>query len=213
MSILVFIDESGDPGLKIEEGSSRYFIVALVVFEDREEATACDQRIELLRRELGWKEREFHFHQNSHRIRQSFLQAVAPYNFFYYGIIINKDPKKLYGEGFRDKQSFYKYACGLVFENAKEKLQNATVIIDESGSLDFKRQLERYIKKRMNQADETKLIHKVKMQRSKANNLLQLADYIAGVINYSVGAKAKHGDEYKKVVRHRQIKVQMWPSE
>ena len=50
--MLVFIDESGDSGLKIGEGSSRYFTVALVVFEDREEATACDQRIELLKREL-----------------------------------------------------------------------------------------------------------------------------------------------------------------
>lgn len=136
--MLVFIDESGDSGLKIEEGSSRYFTVALVVFEDREEATACDQRIELLKRELGWQDGEFHFKRNSERIRLSFLQAVAPYNFFYYGIVINKDPKKLWGEGFRDKHSFYKYACGLVFENAKEKLQNATVVIDESGDLDFR---------------------------------------------------------------------------
>ncbi|MBI3313947.1 MAG: DUF3800 domain-containing protein [Candidatus Omnitrophica bacterium] len=36
--MLVFIDESGDSGLKITEGSSRYFSIALVVFEDREEA-------------------------------------------------------------------------------------------------------------------------------------------------------------------------------
>jgi len=209
--MLVFIDESGDPGLKIEEGSSRYFTVALVIFEDPEDATACDQRIELLKRELGWSDGEFHFQRNSHRIRQSFLQAVSPYDFFYYGIVINKDLKKLWGDGFRDKQSFYKYACGLVFENAKGKLQNATVIIDESGSLDFKRQLERYIKRKMNQANGSKIINKVKMQRSKANNLLQLADYVAGIINYSERAKGKHGDEYRKIIRHREINVQMWP--
>jgi len=76
--MLVFIDESGDSGLKISEGSSRFFIVALVVFEDREEATACDRRIELLKRELGRKDKEFHFHRNSHNIRTLFLQAVAP---------------------------------------------------------------------------------------------------------------------------------------
>jgi len=209
--MLVFIDESGDPGLRINEGSSRYFTVALVVFEDPEDATACDQRIGLLKRELGWCDGEFHFQRNSHRIRQSFLQAVAPYDFFYYGIIINKDPKKLWGDGFRDTQSFYKYACGLVFENAKEKLQNATVVIDESGSLDFKRQLERYIKRRMNQANGSKVIHKMKMQRSKANNLLQLADYVAGTLNYSVRAKGKYGDEYRRIISHREINVQMWP--
>lgn len=209
--MLVFIDESGDSGLKIAEGSSRYFTVALVVFEDREEATACDQRIELLKRELGWQDGEFHFKRNSERIRLAFLQAVAPYNFFYYGIVINKDPTKLWGEGFRDKQSFYKYTCGLVFENAKEKLQNATVVIDESGDLDFKRQLERYLKRRMNQTNGSKIIRKVKMQRSKGNNLLQLADYVAGVINRSIRKKEKNADEFRQLINHREIYVQVWP--
>lgn len=45
--MLIFIDDSGDSGLKIESGSSRYFTIGLVVFEDNEEAVACDQRIQL----------------------------------------------------------------------------------------------------------------------------------------------------------------------
>lgn len=201
LCVLVFIDESGDSGLKIEEGSSRYFVVALVVFQDRDEAVACDQRIELLKRELGWQEGEFHFNRNSHRIRLALLQAVAPYDFFYYGIVLNKDPQKLWGEGFRDKQSFYKYACSLVFKNAKEKLLNATVIIDKSGNLDFRRQLEKYLKRRINPANGTKIIGKVKMQRSHGNNLLQLADYVAGVINRSVQKKDVE-NEYRKAIAH-----------
>ena len=40
--MLVFIDESGDSGLKIEQGSSRYFTVSLVMFEDNDDALACD---------------------------------------------------------------------------------------------------------------------------------------------------------------------------
>ena len=32
--MLVFVDESGDPGLKLNKGSSAYFIVALVLFEE-----------------------------------------------------------------------------------------------------------------------------------------------------------------------------------
>ncbi len=160
--MLVFIDESGDSGLKIERGSSRFFTVALVAFEDMEEANACDQRIELLKKELGWKrDREFHFKQNSHRIRCAFLKSVAPYNFFYYGISINKDPEKLYGDGFRNKESFYKYTCGLVFENAKEKLNNAIILIDKSGNTDFRRQLARYLKARVNR--DRNVIKKIKM--------------------------------------------------
>lgn len=210
--MLVFIDESGDPGRKIDEGSSRFFVVALVVFYDNDEAEACDQRITLLRRELGWGDgSEFHFSRNSDRQRCEFLRAVAPYQFFYYGIVLNKDPKKLWGPGFDQKESLYKFTCSLVFENAREKLQDATVIIDESGNREFKSQLERYLKERMTLDDGTRLIRKVKMQRSSSNNLLQLADYVAGVINRSVSGRKSGGSDYRRFIAHREIFVQVWP--
>ena len=213
--MLIFIDESGDAGMKLEQGSSRYFTIALVVFEENDEAIACDQRIELLKRELGWKsDSEFHFKNNSDRVRRVFLEAVARYNFFYYGIVLNKDPKKLWGSGFRDKQSFYKYACGLVFENAKPKLLEATVVIDASGSLDFKNQLTKYLRRKLNEQSKSKLrvVRTVKMQRSSSNNLLQLADYIAGVISRSIVNKKKYADDYRKLIAHREIRVQVWPN-
>ncbi|MBI2167158.1 MAG: DUF3800 domain-containing protein [Candidatus Omnitrophica bacterium] len=208
--MLVFIDESGDPGLKLSQGSSRFFSIALVIFEDPGEATACEKRLELLAHELGWEPNsEFHFKRNSDRIRKAFLKAAAPYDFFFYGIVINKDPAKLYGEGFRHKQSFYKYTCSLLFENAKERLENATVVIDESGSLDFKRQLATYLRRKINTSDR-KHLRKVKMQRSSSNRLLQLADYIAGVINRKM-QKKKDADTYHRLIAHRQIYVQVWP--
>lgn len=138
-----------------------------------------------------------------------FFSAVAKYNFFYYGIVINKDPKKLYGNGFKDKHSFYKYASSLVFENAKEKLNSATVVIDESGNLEFRNQLATYLRRKLNTG--SKIIHKVKMQRSEGNNLLQLADYVAGAINRSVMNKKKKSDVYRKSISHREINVQIWP--
>jgi len=205
--MLVFIDESGDSGLKIDQGSSKFFTVSLVVFEDREEAIACDKRIELLKTELGWPlSSEFHFKNNSNRVRKFFIEAVSRYNFFYYGIVINKDPAKLYGEGFKNKESFYKYACGLVFENAKDKLHEASVVIDQSGSLQFLNQLVKYLKKKMN--SDRRLISKIKMQDSSSNNLLQLADYIAGIIAKSV---YRNDGEYRRMLAHREINVQIWP--
>lgn len=207
--MLIFIDESGDAGLKLDQGSSDYFVISLVVFEDHEEAIACDKRIELLKRELGWPAaEEFHFKRNSDRVRKAFLSAVAPYNFFYYVIALNK--KELWGAGFGDKKSFYKYACGLVFENAKEKLDKAIVVIDESGSLEFKRQLERYLKNKVNDGGQ-KRIKKLKMQRSESNPLLQLADYVAGAACRHVQSKRKNADEYRKMMAHREIRFQVWP--
>lgn len=208
--MLVFVDESGDPGLKIESGSSRYFVVAMVIFDDHEEADAADRRIGLLRREMRIDPRfEFRFNKCRRDFRIQFLKAVAPYEFFYRGIVINKDPIKLWGEGFKHKESFYKYASGLVFQNAKASLNNASVIIDGSGSKDFRKQLERYLKRRINDPGQ-RSIRKVKVQNSLNNNLIQLADMIAGVINRSFGSK---GDAkiYRQLVGHREMQVQLWP--
>ncbi len=192
------------------QGSSPYFVVALVIFTDNEEAEAADARITLLRREMRLDPRfEFRFNKCRRDFREQFLRAVAPYEFFYYGIVINKDPDKLWGQGFKYKESFYKYASSLVFENAKPFLNEATVILDGSGSKDFRRQLEQHLKRRLN-APSQRFIRKVKVQDSSRNNLLQLADMVAGAIYRSFGSK---GDarRYRSVVSHREMFVQLWP--
>ncbi|MFA9262761.1 MAG: DUF3800 domain-containing protein [Undibacterium sp.] len=208
--MLVFIDESGDTGLDIAKGATRYFSMVLVAFEDRHEAQLCDERIALLRHELGKPAGfEFHFHENSDRIREAFFKAVLPYGFFYYGIVINKE--KLFGEGFHNKESFYKYACGLLFENAKDKLENATVIIDKSGRQLFKYQLANYLKRRINAESVTTRIKKVKMQDSHRNNLVQLADMIAGAVTRGLHEGKKDKIDYRKIVQSREVYVQIWP--
>ena len=58
----MIVDESGDSGLKIGEGSTSHFVVVLVVFEDNDDDEAADLRISLLRRELSLHSKyEFHF--------------------------------------------------------------------------------------------------------------------------------------------------------
>lgn len=208
--MLVFVDESGDTGLKLEKGSSKFFTVTLVLFEDNDEALACDQRIQLLKRELGYREDcEFHFKTNSRRVRQKFFEAVAPYNFFYFAVVISK--KGLWGPGFAYKESFYKYACSLVFENAKPYLSSAIVIIDKSGSRDFRAQLDRYLKIRTNQEKNQRFIKRVKMERSKSNNLIQLADMVSGAVVRSLDKGKKDRDLYRALIKHREIYVQIWP--
>ncbi|MCM8782505.1 MAG: DUF3800 domain-containing protein [Candidatus Omnitrophica bacterium] len=208
--MLVFIDESGDPGLKINQGSSRYFVVSMVVFEDYKEAEACDKRISLLGRELGYPEGFlFHFKDNSHKVRTAFLQAVAPYDFSYFGFVLNKDPQRLWGEGFKFKESLYKSTCSYIFENAKPYLRQAIVVIDKSGKKVFRSQLASYLKRKIND-EPGQIIKKVKMQPDRGNNLLQLADYIAGIINRYQQRK-RFSDEYRRFIAHKEIYVQVWP--
>ena len=208
--MLVFIDESGDPGLKLESGSTDYFIVTLVAFEENEEALATDQRIQLLKRELNFPpDFEFHFNKVKGAYREAFLSAVAGFGWFYFSIVINK--RKLTGAGFKFKESFYKYACGLVFENAKPHLDNATVVIDGSGSREFRRELGTYLRKRINdKKGDSRFIGKIKVQNSKSNNLLQLADMVCGAVARSYTQK-EDARTYRRLIAHREIYVQFWP--
>lgn len=196
--------------MKLEGGSSDLFIVAIVVFNDEDVALACDERINLLRRELRMSPgHEFKFHKMSQTLRTAFLEAVAPYDFFYFGIVLNK--RGLVSPNFQIKDTFYKYTCSLVFKNARAILDNATVVIDGSGSRDFRQQLSSYLKRKINdQRGKTKRIGKVKVQDSHRNNLLQLADMVCGAVARSFTEK-KDAKEYRKAISRRERHVQVWP--
>ena len=210
--MLVFIDESGDPGRQIDRGSSLYFIVALVTFDDEQEALACDHRIGLLKRELGRPPQfEFHFAKNSRHIRDEFLRAVTPYQFFYHVFGLNKDPEKLYGPGFNVKESTYKYTARLTFENAKPYLDNARVVIDESGDRRFRDEIATYLRRRVRDSEGKRLIRGVKIQRSHSNNLLQLADYVAGISNRVALGKPDGLELRKRYLAAHELTRQIWP--
>lgn len=207
--MLVFIDESGDSGLG--QASSEFFTIALVIFEDHGTAQSCDNAIEELKKKLSWSgNKEFHFKQNADRTRRLFLETVNKFDFYFYAIVINKRHTSLSRQRYKSLNDFYHYASGLVFDNAKEKLDNATIVFDKSWSEDFRRQLAQYLRGRMN-SEGRRLIKKIKMQDSHRNNLLQLADYICGVISRSVEEKKKFATEYRALIKKQEKSVEISP--
>jgi hypothetical protein len=207
--MLVFIDESGDPGLKLDAGSSKYFTLALVVFQSHDEALAADDRISLLRKEQGLPDNfEFHFNEVSLAYRRMFLEAIAPFDFFYFAVVINK--ASLAGRELQFRESLYNYACGLIFEEAKSRLSDAVVVIDENYSKNFKSELKRYLVRRLKDNSGKCFIKKVRTQDSSRNNLVQLADMIVGAVARSFSQK-KEAREFRNLVAHREIDVQVWP--
>ncbi len=210
--MLAFVDESGDTGRKLDHGSSPFFVVAIVTFEDNDEALACDKRIASLRSQLKLPENyEFHFAVNSKQTRKGFLEAVAPFPFFYHVFGLNKDPRKLYGPGFEFKDSLYKYAARLTFENAKPYLNNATVVMDRCGNRKFRNELAKYLRGRIQGDGGKQPIKKVKLQRSDGNNLLQLADYVACVATRVIHQTPDGLDLRRKYLATHEISFEVWP--
>lgn len=206
--MLVFVDESGDAGMKGKQGTSQLFVITAVIFEENEEAEECDRIIEETKKKMFKNTAaEFHFSKCSDDLRQRFFEAVAGSQFFYLSFVLNK--QKIWGPGFQDKSSFYKYTASLLFENAKPHLKGASVTIDRCGNREFRQQLERYLKRKINTHHE--VIRKVKSEPSNSNNLLQLADMICGAVARSFREDKEDPNRFRKIIGLRELSIQVWP--
>lgn len=206
--MLIFIDESGDTGFKFEHGSSQFFTMSLIIFENHDEAIKCNKSIADLKRGLGWNDSaEFHFKRNSDKIRIKFLKNVSKFDFAYYGIVIDKTSFKYKVKEFKNREYFYSYICFQVIESAQKQLIQADVVIDKNSNPEFMNRLSKFLKKKIN--INQKRIKKIKMQRSEANSLLQLADYVAGIINRSVVNKKNNTDEYRRILKAKEVGVKI----
>lgn len=210
--MLVFLDESGDPGFKFGAGSSTFFVVTLILIKDNQVATNLDQTIDRLRTKLRTPSGfEFHFAKTCPEWRESFMKEINGFEFRYHSIVINKPA--LYGEGFNNKESFYKFACKIVLQNASRELTDATVVLDGCGSREFQRQLGSYLRRNINDSDAPKVaIKSLKIQESHRNNLLQLADMVCGAVARSFSQK-KDAMACRRWLKPREARVQFWPKE
>jgi len=207
--MLVFLDESGDPGMSGRRNTSPVFVITAVVFTDPDQAERCAQAICELRRELRLSERfEFHFNKCSDRFRAAFLERVAGYGFYNHSFVVNKD--KLLGDGFRQKSSFYKFVCGMVAENLKPHLKNASLTFDKCGDRLFKSQLSKYLKNRIN-TEEHCAIRKIKFEESHTNQLLQLADMVCGAVARSRKSGEVNAGRFRAIIKSREWKLRVWP--
>jgi hypothetical protein len=192
--MLILIDESGDAGFKVARGSSPYFVVAMVIFRDLQEAEAASAAIAHARDRLKIKT-EFKFNKCSHQVRDGFFEAVHPFRFTVRALVVDK--ARIYSQGLRDnKELFYNYFVKTLLHHDGGALRGARVKIDGSGDRDFKRELERYLR---GQIDGAK-VASVRFSESHRDNLIQLADMAAGAI-----FRSYRQDDRKDATRWRKM--------
>jgi Protein of unknown function (DUF3800) len=180
--MLVFIDESGDPGFKLQQGSTSHFVAVMIIFYDYKQAEDCSQAIKALQAELKFST-EFKFNKCRPEIKDLFISRVLPFQFEIWGLVIAKD--KIYSENLkRNDDKFYNYFVKLLLESGAE-LINAKIKIDGSGDREFKRKLEKYLKNQL----PKEAVKSVKFEDSKKNALVQLADMAVGAVARSYKEK------------------------
>jgi hypothetical protein len=187
--LLVLIDESGDAGFKLARGSTPHFIVAMVIFDDFKERTS--EIIEAARVSLRIKP-EFKFNKCSAKVKDEFFLAVAACKFTVRAIAIDK--AKIYSDNLREnKEMFYNFFVKSLLQHDGNALVGARVKIDGSGDREFLKR----------ESAEGKIVS-VKFAESHRDNLIQLADMVAGAIarSYREGDRNEH-DRWRKMLNSK----------
>ncbi|EKD99412.1 MAG: hypothetical protein ACD_22C00259G0005 [uncultured bacterium] len=179
--MIIFIDESGDPGFTFARGSSETFVIACLIFEDELEIEKTAVAVKDLRRKLGLSDTvEFKFNKSSKQVRLAFLRTISRFSFTIRVLVVHK--KLIKSKQLRSsKNSFYSYFIKMVLKNNGGNILNAKVRIDGSGDRVFRRNFLTYLRKELN-SKNMKLIKDIKFIDSKSNVMIQVADMLAGVI-------------------------------
>ncbi len=173
--MLVLIDESGDPGFKLLKGSSRYFVIGMVIFKDFKEAEKASEVIAKTRLAMNIKP-EFRFSKSSNPVRDGFFEAVNPFSFGVRAMVVDKEI--LYSDFLkRNTRCFYNFFVQEFLSNC-HFLNNASVKIDGKGDREFKRELTKYLRREVGSIK----IKKVTLVKSHGDNLIQLVDMVTGAI-------------------------------
>lgn len=184
---LVFIDDSGDPGFKIQKGSSSVFVIALVIFDDSLIAEEVSLAVKKLRRKLKFPDTvEFKFHKSRFRVKKEFLQTISRYNFRIRAIVVKKN--KIYSDFLRTStDSFFNYIVMQVLKFSGKKLNNAKLMFDKRGEKRIRNELRVYLSRKLDNKN-AHIFSDLKFVDSRQNTLIQVADMAVGCIaSYNKG--------------------------
>lgn len=205
--MLVFIDDSGDPGFKIAKGSSQTFIICCIIFDDELEAEKVAVRIKELRREFKKSDKfEFKFNKSSKKYRIKFLDTIKEYKFRIRAIVMPKNV--IYSDELKNsKTSFYNYTIKLVLKHSTGKIKNAKIRLDGHGNRIFRKELVGYLRQSLDSIDR-QMIKNLRFRNSDHDVLIQLADMIAGSINRTFQKEKNDSEIYWNIIKKR--KEDLW---
>jgi hypothetical protein len=194
--MLVFIDESGCTGFKLQKGSTNYFVLAMVIFKDFKEAENCSHAISALKKRLKVK-KEFKFNKTHPNVKEAFFIGVRKYKFIVRAIVIDK--YRMFNTYFlEDKLTFYNNFIQLLVKDSSDILQNAIVKIDGGGDRLSKNKLFQHLRQQLG----PNVIKKFSFVDSKKDNLIQLVDMVVGAIARRY-KDHKDGDRWIKLLGER----------
>jgi hypothetical protein len=177
--MFVYLDESGDTGFKFRQGSSRYFVVTLLLVAD---PLPLHTAIDELRASLGFAAgNEFKWVNSSESVRWAFLRMLRRQDFSARVLVVDKSLMTY--QHMRNKETFYNFLVQMVLRYDNGTIQEATLILDESvKSKQSKQQLTTFFRRELNAGRTGNKIKDVRYHRSHTDSIIQAADMLSGAI-------------------------------
>jgi hypothetical protein len=195
------LDDAGDAGFKFRKGSSRYFVIACIMFDDSLEVEYASVGLRVFRRSLGWKDtHEFKFNKNHRKDKLAFLHEANRYDFKIRAVIVDKttlDKEEMK----KSKKVFYLSVVRDVLLRFGDRLDDAKVYLDGD---DIKGQTQKtrvFLRQALN-ADK-KRMRKFEAADSVKEGLIQLADMVAGSIYRSLQPDKTDCNDYLSVIESK----------
>jgi len=205
---LVYLDESGDAGFKVESGSSPALVVAAVIIDCSDDAEATAAAIHAYRESIGMgRSFQFHFSNLRREWRLGLLGAVRDCPFRVRAIVM---PKAHIWDGTQLKRSgeyLYNFTMKMLLTHSFGDIQDAKLFVDGEAGRESLRRMVSYLRRECNTPDY-RVFRDIKFVPKDRNNvLLQLADMITGSIARAYREDKKDRWDYRKVVA---AKLNVW---
>jgi hypothetical protein len=207
--LIAFADEFGTNSFDFE-GQGTHFIVATVIIKESESNKLRSELEEIRRRHFQTGEIKSNKVASNHTRRIKILQDICRLDFSIYAVIVDK--RKLFGEGFRYKPSFYKFLNGLLYKELYRTFPKLTLKVDEHGSNDYMKSFKSYVEK--NHIRTLFSGSDFLLENSKGDILLQLADFIAGTLGFCFDElkKSSYSPVFKSLLEEKAISFNFFPS-
>ena len=197
----IYIDDSGDAGLR--NSNTDKLIIAAVIMVDEEKKTALNDAINLYREQLGWHELdEFKFTKTNKTIIVDLINHIKSFDYSAYAVVLDKNEIDLDTIP-KEKISVYNHVLKeLLLRVCKDK---QSITIDGKYGKKHDADVRVYLRKQLRDIGITGA--KVKFVDSRKDSLVQLADIVVGSVARSYKNKTD-SQRYIDLLKDKIIRIE-----
>ena len=192
-----FADEFGNNSFDFKTQSS-HFIIATVICK-KSYLEELKVKIDEIRRKHNFQTGELKSSTVAGNFtrRINILQDIVKLNVSIYAVIVDK--RKLIGDGFNFKKSFYKFLNNLLYKELFRTFPKLELYVDEHGGNEFMKEFKKYVAR----TQPKNLFTEFYIENSKQNYFIQIADFIAGTLGYIFDEtkKTEHSQTFEEILR------------